>query len=101
MNVPEQLSMATLAAFGHENSMKAKSLPSGLRTVCKGCDRGIGGVMLDDVTGGDRGRGKGRGNNNDGCDNKRLHEAVMIEVVKEVEVDVEVEVEVEKEVESS
>lgn len=66
MNVPEQLSMATLAAFGHENSMNAKSLPSGLRTVNGGRDRGRGrsGVMLDNVIGGDRGRG--RGSNSDG-----------------------------------
>ena len=49
MNIPEQLSMATLAAFGHENSMKAKSLPSGLRTVNRGYDGGRSGVMLDGV----------------------------------------------------
>jgi hypothetical protein len=35
--------MATLAALGHENSMKAKSLPSGLRTVREGRERGRGG----------------------------------------------------------
>ena len=40
--------MATLAALGQENSMKAKSLPSGLRTV-RG-RRGIG-----------RGRGRFKG----------------------------------------
>ena len=38
--VPEQLSMATLAALGHENSMKAKSLPSGLLTGRQGRGRG-------------------------------------------------------------
>ena len=42
-------------------------------------------MMSDDVTGRGRGKGKGwgRGSNSDGCEKKKLHEAAIIEVVKE------------------